>query len=34
MRIVVISDVDSFATVILALRAGADDYQPVDEIAL
>jgi len=26
MRIVVISDVDSFATVILALRAGADDY--------
>jgi two-component system response regulator RegA len=28
MRIVVITDVDSFATVILALRAGADDYLP------
>jgi two-component system, response regulator RegA len=33
MRIVVVTDVDSFATVILALRAGADDYlaTPVDE---
>lgn len=26
MRIVVVTDVDSFASVILALRAGADDY--------
>ena len=33
MRIVVVTDVDSFASVILALRAGADDYipQPVGE---
>ena len=33
MRIVVVTDVDSFASVILALRAGADDYiaQPVDD---
>jgi two-component system response regulator RegA len=33
MRIVVVTDVDSFATVILALRAGADDYfaTPIDE---
>ncbi len=29
MRIVVITDHDSFATVILALRAGADDYLPM-----
>ena len=31
MRIVVVTDVDSFASVIVALRAGADDYiaQPV-----
>jgi two-component system response regulator RegA len=28
MRIVVVTDVDSFASVILALRAGADDYIP------
>ena len=26
MRIVVVTDVDSFASVIVALRAGADDY--------
>jgi len=33
MRIVVVTDVDSFASVILALRAGADDYlaKPVGE---
>ena len=33
MRIVVVTDADSFASVILALRAGADDYipQPVDK---
>jgi two-component system response regulator RegA len=32
MRIVVVTDVDSFASAILALRAGADDYlaKPVD----
>ncbi len=32
-RIVVVTDVDSFASVIVALRAGADDYmpQPVDK---
>ena len=29
IRIVVITDHDSFATVILALRAGADDYLPM-----
>ena len=29
MRIVVITDHDSFATVVLALRAGADDYLPI-----
>ena len=29
MRIVVITDHDSFATVILALQAGADDYLPI-----
>jgi len=36
MRIVVVTDVDSFATAILALRAGAADYlpKPVDETAL
>jgi two-component system response regulator RegA len=36
MRIVVVTDHDSFATVILALRAGADDYlpKPVDETDL
>jgi two-component system, response regulator RegA len=36
MRIVVITDYDSFATVILALRAGADDYlaMPVSESEL
>lgn len=36
MRIVVITDVDSFATVILALRAGADDYiaKPVQDSEL
>ena len=28
MRIVVVTDADSFASVILALRAGADDYIP------
>ena len=28
IRIVVVTDVDSFASVILALRAGADDYLP------
>ena len=28
MRIVVVTDVDSFASVIVALRAGADDYIP------
>jgi two-component system response regulator RegA len=28
-RIVVVTDHDSFATVVLALRAGADDYLPV-----
>lgn len=28
IRIVVVTDVDSFASVILALRAGADDYIP------
>ena len=28
MRIVVITDVDSFASVVVALRAGADDYIP------
>jgi two-component system response regulator RegA len=33
MRIVVVTDVDSFASVVLALRAGADDYlaTPIDE---
>ena len=33
MRIVVVTDADSFASVIVALRAGADDYiaQPVGE---
>jgi two-component system response regulator RegA len=32
-RIVVVTDADSFATVVLALRAGADDFvpKPVDE---
>ena len=32
-RIVVVTDADSFASVIVALRAGADDYiaKPVDE---
>ena len=36
MRIVVVTDVDSFASVIVALRAGADDYmpQPVSKDAL
>jgi two-component system response regulator RegA len=36
MRIVVITDHDSFASVILALRAGADDYlpKPVSEAEL
>ena len=36
MRIVIITDHDSFATVILAMRAGADDYlpKPVDEAGL
>jgi two-component system response regulator RegA len=29
MRIVVITDHDSFATVVMALRAGADDYLPL-----
>ena len=29
LRIVVITDHDSFATVVLALRAGADDYLPI-----
>ena len=28
MRIVVVTDVDSFASVVVALRAGADDYIP------
>ena len=33
MRTVVVTDVDSFASVVLALRAGADDYlaTPIDE---
>jgi len=33
MRIVVVTDADSFASVVLALRAGADDYlaQPADD---
>jgi two-component system, response regulator RegA len=36
MRIAVVTDRDSFATVILALRAGADDYlaKPLDEAEL
>jgi two-component system response regulator RegA len=36
MQIVVVTDADSFASVILALRAGADDYmaKPLDEDAL
>ena len=36
MRIVVATDHDSFATVVLALRAGADDYlaKPVTEAEL
>lgn len=36
MRIVIVTDHDSFATVILTLRAGADDYlpKPVDEQGL
>ena len=28
LRIVIVTDVDSFASVIVALRAGADDYCP------
>ena len=33
MRIIVVTDVDSFVSVVLALRAGADDYlaTPIDE---
>lgn len=36
MRIVVVTDVDSFASVVVALRAGADDYipQPVGKVEL
>ena len=36
MRIVVVTDHDSFATVVLALRAGADDYlaKPMAEAEL
>jgi two-component system response regulator RegA len=36
MRIVVVTDVDSFATAIRVVRAGADDYlpTPIDELYL